>query len=72
MDTADIPRGYPGGKEFKPTLLLKLAIGGLVGQWVVVSVGWLVRCSKVIGTQHTRNFFPARTNCCFLRWNGKE
>jgi hypothetical protein len=19
-----------------------------------------------------RDFFPARTNCCFLRWNGKE
>jgi hypothetical protein len=53
-------------------VLLKLAIGGLVGRWVVVSVGCLVRLPKGIGTGHTRDCFSAKTNCCFLRWNGKE
>ncbi len=50
----------------------KKFIGGLVAWWVVVSVGWLVGFPKGIGTGHIWDFFPARTNCCFLRWNGKE
>ncbi len=43
-----------------------------MGRWVVVLVGGSVRWPKGIGTGHIRDFFPARTNCCFLRWNGKE
>jgi hypothetical protein len=47
-------------------------VGGLVGWWVVVLVGWSVGWPKGIDTGHTRVLFPARTNCCLLRWNGKE
>jgi hypothetical protein len=41
-----------------------------VGWWVVVSVGSSVRWPKGIGTGHIRDFFPARTNCCF--WDGMK
>jgi hypothetical protein len=58
--------------KYNLKLLLKQVIGGLVGWWVVVSVGWLLGCLKGIGTGHMGDNFPARTNCCFLRWNGNE
>jgi hypothetical protein len=63
---------WSGVKVRYLALLLKLAIGGLVGRWIVVLVGWLVGWPKVFGTGHIRDFFPTGTNCCFLRWNGKE
>jgi hypothetical protein len=39
-------------------LLLKLAIGGLVGRWVVVLVGWSVGWWEGIGNGHTQKIFP--------------
>jgi hypothetical protein len=61
--------GYVGRKQKSQK---KKFIGELVGRWVVVLVGWLVGWPKGIGIGHIWDFFSARTNCCFLRWNGKE
>jgi hypothetical protein len=58
--------------KYNLKILINLAIGGLVGWWVVVSVGWSVGWPKGIGTGHIQELFPARSNCFFLRWNGKE
>jgi hypothetical protein len=49
---------WSGVKVQYKALQLKLAIGGLVGWWVVVLVGWLVGWPKGIGTGHIRDFFP--------------
>jgi hypothetical protein len=50
----------------------KKFIGGLVGWWVVVLVGWSVAFPKEIGNGHIQDNFPTKTNCCFLKLNGKE
>jgi hypothetical protein len=40
-----------------------------VGWWVVVSVGWLVRWPKGIGTGHIRDFFPPEPIVVFeMEW----
>ncbi len=56
--------------RFKATIkACNQRVGGLVGSCVGGLVGGMPK-SKWYWA-HT-DFFSARTNCCFLRWNGKE